>query len=385
MRRLLPTRSRRAPMSAAGVLAVLQLLWGVVAHIAVEAGEGMGGCAAEREAAIHAFARGENGQEGPGGRIIMTMLTAAVVMCGADSDLLFAIGSVLYGRGDSAGAVRAWLAAWRLNPMSGGLANNVAAAFIDLSSPWDAITALRRLEHRERRIHGAARQEGSWKTDMNMASALAEIEDLHGSARRLESALAHPALTGALPQRSVAVANLAYTRRRLCEWGALAGDRLQAARVMRQQIEGDFDFMLPSPLPVDPFMALTFLSSTPAADPYHIGPAEVLAATVKYARGWSAPRAALLHPTSALLQQTWGFGSGGGWGEGGVSGVTRPGREGRVVVGYVCSEFGRRHSVMLLMRAGVCVCVCVCVCACVRACVCVCVRSWVYVCAPVPP
>jgi len=51
-----------------------------------------------------------------------------------------------------------------------------------------------------------------------LASALTEIDELSASARHLERALAHPALTNSHPQRPVAAANLVYTRRRLCEW-----------------------------------------------------------------------------------------------------------------------------------------------------------------------
>jgi hypothetical protein len=304
---------------------------------------------------------------------VMSALSSWLWACGgADSDLWLAFGSELHEKGERDGALRCWRAAWRLNPLSVALANNVAAALIDLSRPLEAIAALRALEHRLSLIQkrsqpalprgdtwedrrGAERGAGrvgewtgdeSWKTHINMASALAETERLWASAERLERALTHPALTKTHPQWPVAAANLLYTRRRLCEWANFDADMRMAAEMIRQQIEGMFDFVLPSALPVDPFMALTFLCGGVhggveggACDAgLGVGAEQVLAATVKYAASWHVPHNQQLQfaGTSSFSLEDRGVGVG---------------RVGRVRVGYVCSEFGRRHSVMLLMRA----------------------------------
>jgi tetratricopeptide (TPR) repeat protein len=322
----------------------------VVAAAVVNVAVAVGERCPEKEEALRVFARGEDGHGGL--ETSVGLLTSALTSCGAnDSDLFFAVGSALYARGDSVGALRAWLAALRLNPLSEDLANNVAAAFIDLSHPREAIATLRSIEYRLARAHPL--RQGSWATDINMASALTEIEDLHGSVVRLERALAHPALASSHPQRAVAAANLVYTRRRLCGWGSLARDREIAADLIRRQIAGELDYLLPSPLPVDPFMALTFLAPAAAAGPAPllVGPAEVLAATRAYARGWHVPKSVSMRMYQASVARLlrWQAGEGAGWGTGGLVGARRPRK--KVVVGYVCSEFGRRHSVMLLMRA----------------------------------
>lgn len=308
-----------------------------------------GGPCPSKEAAIQALVRGDDGRAGREG--LVALLATAMLACGAaDSDLLLAMGSVLYGRGDSAGALRCWRAGWRLSPLSVGLANNVAAALIDLSRPVDAIAALRVLEHRL----FLARQPAAadwWKTDINMASAMAELDDLRGSAGRLQRALAHPALTDSNPQKPVAAANLIYTRRRLCEWKAFESDLQMAAQLIHRQLTGAFDFLLPGALPVDPFMALTFLLPWPRRSDGHgsIGPEQVLAATYRYARGWHVPKA--VHLTGRTSSGFPMAGGGAGRSSGASAGAGRRGERAKFVVGYVCSEFGRRHSVMLLMRA----------------------------------
>ena len=305
-----------------------------------------GGPCPEKEAAIQALARGDDGRAGRDG--LVALLATAMLMCGAaDSDLLLAMGSVLYGRGDSAGALRCWRAGWRLSPLSVGLANNVAAALIDISRPVDAIAALRVLEHRLFLARQPATAADWWKTDINMASAMAELDDLRGSAGRLQRALAHPALTDSNPQKPVAAANLIYTRRRLCDWKAFESDVQMAAQLVRRQLTGAFDFLLPGALPVDPFMALTFLppGARRSDGDGSIGPEQVLAATYRFARACNVPEA--LHLTGCRAPGFPMAGGGAGW----SAGAGRRGGRAKFVVGYVCSEFGRRHSVMLLMRA----------------------------------
>jgi predicted O-linked N-acetylglucosamine transferase (SPINDLY family) len=307
-----------------------------------------GGPCRAKEAAIQALARGDDGRVSGDG--LVALLATAMLACGAaDSELLLAMGSVLYGRGDSTGALRCWRAGWRLSPLSVGLANNVAAALIDLSRPVDAIAALRVLEHRLFLARQPATVADWWKTDMNMASAMAELDDLRGSAGRLQRALAHPAFTDSNPQKPVAAANLIYTRRRLCEWKAFESDVQMAAQLIRRQLTGAFDFLLPGALPVDPFMALTFLPPGPRRSDGDgsIGPEQVLAATYRYARGWHVPEAVHLTDCRASGFSMPGGGALAGW----SAGAGRRGERPKFVVGYVCSEFGRRHSVMLLMRA----------------------------------
>jgi len=343
-----------------GAGALLVLVLAAVAAGGAGREERGAGCRPARDAAIQALVRGDDGRSGPDG--LLALLAAAMRNCGAaDAELLLAMGSVLHGRGDSARALRCWRAGWRLSPLSVGLANNVAAALIDLSRPADAVAALRILEHRLRlsRQHGVSAD--SWKTDINMASALAELDDLRGSARRLQRALAHPALTDSNPQKPVAAANLIYTRRRLCAWETFESDMQTAAQLTHRQLNGAFDFLLPGPLPVDPFMSLTFLppwprrlSASPSAyrerdDDGSIGPEHVLAATVRYARGWHVPEAA--HLTSRRVLDFPVVAGGAGWAGRASRGAGERGESARLVVGYVCSEFGRRHSVMLLMRA----------------------------------
>ena len=322
-------------------MAVLLVTAAASTEVRAPGGSGGGQCAA-REEALRLLALGDDGHPG---EMIGKIINAFQTCGGADGDLLSALGSVVYDRGDSSGALRCWRAAWRLSPLSVALANNVAAALIDLARPTDAIATLRSLEHRHVRAQGtagqvhAARGGDSWKTDINMASALAEVTLLAASARRLERALAHPALAKtAHPQRPVAVANLVFTRRRLCEWKTWEEDATMAADLMLQQMHGVFDFMLPGLLPIDPFMALTFLSSSSVFrahrvsghELFQIGAQDVLAVTKKYAAAWKLP-------------QSFREVEEGGWAVGA--------RRGKVAVGYVCSEFGQRHSVMLLMRA----------------------------------
>ena len=297
---------------------------------AAMAGRGTGHCAA-KEKAVQLL--GDDSQIDPGGLVVL--LATALQTCDArDSDVFLALGSVLYDTGDASSALRCWRAAWRLAPLSISLANNVAAVLIDIGRPQQAIDQLRVLQHRLLRAHGHTQHADTWKTDMNLASAYAEVDNLRSSARCLERALAHQALTNWHPQRPVASANLIYTRRRLCEWQRFDEDGEASAVLMRQQMAGDFDSIAGGVLPVDPFMALTFLGRGSSSSG-NVGPEEVLGATVKYAKWWHVPRSSLLHPVGAPVM----------WGE--VFGAGR----GRVAVGYVCSEFGKSHSVMLLMRA----------------------------------
>lgn len=202
----------------------------------------------EREEAISLLAA-----QSQGARLnedAVTLLGHAIWSCDpSDHEMYMGLGSELYGRGDVRGAHAAFRSALRLAPYSMDHANNVAACLIDMGQAREAVQILTFAERRN-----GGRNKSTWKTHINLASALAELQRLEASAERLMAALAFP---DHFAQRPIAAANLLYTKRQLLRWSDWEQDAAEASQLCKGQLKGSFNHLAPS-LPVDPYMALSF-------------------------------------------------------------------------------------------------------------------------------
>lgn len=240
-----------------------------------------------------------------------------------DHQVLQGLGESLFSQGNVRQALRAFRAALRVAPASVDLANNVAAAFIDIEQPWEATSILEKTRSallRERRgwgiqVHGGGNWNDDsdlWKTLVNLASALSES----GMAEQSASALLEAASLQRVcrEQAAVATVQLYAALMRLCSWkaqgGVDAGDA--AVQVAKMQSRGELDSMAQAALPVDPYTALSL----------DVSHQEFLSIARHYA--------ALTRPATRLTSSP------------------RPFKD-KMLVAYVGSEFGRSHSIMLLM------------------------------------
>mmetsp|Transcript_36889 Transcript_36889/g.115479 ORF Transcript_36889/g.115479 Transcript_36889/m.115479 type:complete len:149 (+) Transcript_36889:547-993(+) len=103
----------------------------------------------------------------------------AIRSCGADEHLFMELGAFLHKLGVYHLALSSFWTAVRLNPADVGHRNNVAACLLSMSRPREAVLVLEELEKKVKE-----EAETSWKTDLNMASALFELGEYAKSETR---------------------------------------------------------------------------------------------------------------------------------------------------------------------------------------------------------
>uniref|UniRef100_A0A6U6B809 protein O-GlcNAc transferase n=2 Tax=Guillardia theta TaxID=55529 RepID=A0A6U6B809_GUITH len=247
----------------------------------------------------------------------------AIRSCGADEHLFMELGAFLHKLGVYHLALSSFWTAVRLNPADVGHRNNVAACLLSMSRPREAVLVLEELEKKVKE-----EAETSWKTDLNMASALFELGEYAKSETRLTRVVASNL---SFPHKHVAVANLLFTRRKLCSWGGWDEDLSAARRLMSDQVRGKLD-QLPIEPPVDPFMALAFAEARWSKG--EEGEVEGLAmdptAFLLLARHYTELMAPEQHPLQTRMQPA-----------------------AQIQLGYVSSDLGRRHSMMLLIKGAI--------------------------------
>jgi predicted O-linked N-acetylglucosamine transferase (SPINDLY family) len=254
----------------------------------------------------------------PAASLAFVRATAECPRWGIDEQIMQGLGEALHSQGDVRQALRAFRAALRTLPSSIDLANNVGAALIDAERPLEASELLRATRARiARQVLSPGDDSGMWKTLVNLASALTEGGMPEESAAALQEAKSLQRISQDMA--AVATVQLHTAMRRLCRWQGGGGTEAasEAAQVAIFQLRGHLDAVLPqSALPVDPYLALGL----------PLSPQDFLLLARHYA-SLTLPAARLSAAAPSPLQPS-----------------------AQLKIAYVGSEFGRHHSIMLLMR-----------------------------------